>query len=55
MKEKKTEVITIRIPPKTKAAIEEEAKRREWTPSKMAEKILSTWVEAQEHHSDENA
>ncbi len=48
MKEKKTEVITIRVPPKTKAAIEREAEKREWTPSKMAEKILSTWAEQQE-------
>ncbi len=55
MKEKKTEVITIRIPPKTRAAIEEEAKKREWTPSKMAEKILSSWAEAQENDSEGNA
>ncbi len=53
MKEKKTEVITIRIPPKTKRAIEQEAERREWTPSKMAEKILSTWAEQQNPPPDE--
>ena len=47
MKEKKTEVITIRIPPKTRIAIEHEADRREWTPSKMAEKILTSWAEDQ--------
>lgn len=47
MKEKKTEVITVRIPPKTKAALEQEAQIREWTTSKMAEKILSQWAEAQ--------
>ena len=46
-KEKKTEVMTIRMTSKTKAAIELEAEKREWTPSKMAEKILSTWVEQQ--------
>lgn len=47
MKEKKTEVITVRIPPKTKAALEKEARDREWTTSKMAEKILSAWAEQQ--------
>ena len=47
MKEKKTEVITIRIPPKTKSVIDREAKKREWTASKMAEKVLSTWAETQ--------
>ncbi|MBQ9045333.1 MAG: hypothetical protein IJ112_05245 [Oscillospiraceae bacterium] len=48
MKEKKTEVITVRIPPRTKAAIEREAKKRDWSPSKMAEKILSAWAQGQE-------
>ena len=52
MKEKKTEVITIRIPPKTRHAIEQEAERREWTPSKMAEKILSTWAEEHSPQQD---
>ncbi|MCR5575910.1 MAG: hypothetical protein K6F56_02755 [Oscillospiraceae bacterium] len=47
MKEKKTEVITVRIPPKTKAALEKEAAEREWTTSKMAEKVLSAWAEQQ--------
>ena len=47
MKEKKTEVITIRIPPKTKTALEKEAQNREWTTSKMAEKVLSAWAEQQ--------
>ena len=49
MKEKKTEVITVRVPPKTRAAIDKEAQRREWTASKMAEKILTTWAEKQEN------
>lgn len=53
MKEKKTEVMTIRVPAKTKLAIEREAERREWTPSKLAEKILTTWTE-QEHEKDIN-
>lgn len=48
MREKKTEVITIRLTSKTKATIEREAEKREWTPSKMAEKVLSTWAEQQE-------
>ena len=47
MKEKKTEVITVRIPPKTKEALEKEAAKREWTTSKMAEKVLSAWAEKQ--------
>ena len=45
MKEKKTEVITIRIPQKTKEAIVTEAEKRDWSPSKMAEKILTAWAE----------
>ena len=45
MKEKKTEVITGRIPPSTKAAIEDEAQKREWTTSKMVDKILTLWAE----------
>ena len=48
MKEKKTEVITVRIPPRTKAALEQEAQQREWTVSKTAEKILSGWAEQQD-------
>ena len=53
MREKKTEVITVRIPPKTKAVLEKEAQEREWTTSKMAEKILSSWAEKQESVSAE--
>ncbi len=52
MKEKKTEVITIRVPPKTRRAIEQEAESREWTPSKMAEKILSAWAEEHSPQQD---
>lgn len=48
MKEKKTSVITVRIPPSTKEAIDAEAERREWTPSKMAEKILTEWAKRDE-------
>lgn len=47
MKEKKTEVMTIRVSATTKQAIEAEAERRDWSPSKMADKILTTWVEQQ--------
>ena len=47
VREKKTEVMTIRLTSKTKSTIEREAEKREWTPSKMAEKILSTWAEQQ--------
>ena len=53
MKEKKTEVITIRTTSSTKKALERAAERREWTTSKMAEKILSTWAE-QESTGDLN-
>ena len=53
MKEKKTAVITVRIPPSTKEAIDAEAERREWTPSKVAEKILTEWAKANEG-SDNN-
>lgn len=53
MKEKKTEVMTIRVSATTKQAIEAEAARREWSPSKMADKILTAWVE-QQHDSDIN-
>lgn len=52
MREKKTEVITVRITAKTKAAIEAEAERHEWSTSKMAEKILSLWVDQNESKSD---
>ena len=45
MREKKSEVMTIRITPGTRLAIENEARKREWTPSKMAEKILSSWAQ----------
>ena len=48
IQEKKTEVMTIRMPPRTKERIEREAEKREWSPSKMAEKILTTWAEQQE-------
>ena len=47
--EKKTEVLTIRLPASTKKAIEAEAERQEWSPSKVAEKILSTWAESKNH------
>lgn len=45
MKEKKTAVMTVRIPPSTKAVIEAEAEKHDWTPSKLAEKILTDWAQ----------
>jgi len=48
MKEKKSEVITVRVTPTTKRKIEAEAEKREWSASKLAEKILSSWVEQEE-------
>ena len=53
VREKKTEVMTIRVTSKTKSAIEREAEKREWTPSKMAEKVLSTWAEQQPQPENE--
>ena len=44
-KEKKTEVLTVRVTAGTKSVIEREAEMREWSTSKMAEKILSLWAE----------
>lgn len=52
MKEKKTAVITVRIPPSTKAVIDSEAEQREWTPSKVAEKVLTEWAKAKESSRD---
>lgn len=49
MKEKKTEVITIRTTSRTRKALEKAAEEREWTTSKMAEKILSAWAEQEEN------
>ncbi len=47
MQSKKTEVLTIRITPETMAALQSEAEKREWSKSKMAEKIISNWAELQ--------
>ena len=52
MNEKKIAVMTIRMTSHTKAIIDREAQKREWTPSKMAEKILSAWAEQQTEESD---
>lgn len=53
MKEKKTEVMTIRVPLKTKQGIEKEAEKRDWSSSKLAEKILTAWLE-ETHETDIN-
>ena len=50
VKEKKTEVLTVRITSTTKRTLAQAAERHEWTLSKMAEKILSTWAE---QHADD--
>ena len=47
VKEKKTAVMTIRMTEATKQAIEQAAARHDWTPSKMAEKILTAWAHEQ--------
>lgn len=43
--EKKTEQIGIRITPSTREILEKEAKKLDWTLSKLAEKILSEWTQ----------
>ena len=48
MKEKKVAVMTIRMTEDTRQAIVREAERRDWTPSKTAEKILTAWARQQE-------
>lgn len=45
--EKKTESLTVKLTPTTKAAIEKEAKEHDWTLSKTAEKILTAWANEQ--------
>lgn len=52
-KAKKTAVMTIRMTTETKLAIDREAERRDWTPSKMAEKILSAWAREQSKRENE--
>ena len=47
MSEKKTAVITVRIPPSTKEAIARAAEKNDWSASKMAEKILTAWAKQQ--------
>ena len=54
-KAKKTAVMTIRMTAETKRAIDREAERRDWTPSKMAEKILSAWAREQSKGETESA
>ncbi len=51
-REKKTEVLTIRITTETKAAITREAEKREWSTSKMADKILSAWAEESSRNNE---
>lgn len=54
MQSKKTKVLTIRVTPETMNAIQREADKREWSKSKMAEKIISTWAELhkEEYHEE---
>lgn len=47
LSEKKTAVITVRIPPSTREAIAREAEKNDWSASKMAEKILTAWAKQQ--------
>lgn len=44
MGEKRTEQIGIRITPETKKILEKEAKKLDWAPAKLAEKILREWT-----------
>lgn len=43
--DKKKEYLTVRLTENVKKLIEQEAQKREWTSSHMAEKILSSWAE----------
>ena len=54
VKEKKTEVITVRLTASTKSAILKEAELRDWSPSKMAEKILTNWAEQRSEDDQKN-
>ena len=45
MKEKKTEVITMRTTPTVKQRLAEEAEKRGWSISQLAERIVATYTE----------
>lgn len=45
MGSKRTEQIAVRITPETKKILQEEAKKLDWSPSKLVEKILVSWTE----------
>lgn len=45
MSEKRTEQIGVRITPETKRILEIEAKKLDWAPAKLAEKILREWTQ----------
>lgn len=47
-KEKKNAVITFRTTEKIKTLLEEEADRRGWSVSQLAEKIIATYTENEE-------
>lgn len=51
MKDKKTEIITLRTTEHTKKKLEEEAQKRGWSLSQLAEKILTTYTEDIENQS----
>lgn len=51
MKDKKTEFITLRTTEYTKKKLEEEAQKRGWSLSQLAEKILSAYAEDKEKQS----
>lgn len=52
MSEKRTEQIAVRITAETKEILTKEAQKLDWSVSKLAEKILSTWTkESQENRT----
>ena len=53
MKEKKSAVLTIRLSETTKRKLEDEAEERGWSPSKLAEKILSEYIDEDEKRERE--
>lgn len=45
MAEKRTEQIAVRITLETKQTLQEEARKLDWTVSKLVERILREWTE----------
>lgn len=44
MTDKKTDQLNIRVTPEMKQALTNEGQKLDWAPTKLAEKILSKWL-----------